>query len=114
MSGPAGCLHLSRNLRIPPPRFTSCVEHEAASGWRNRLQAWYSGSRSDAADEKPGNLRIVFGQVKVEDYVVFDWQSSLPLAIGTLRLGVEKLLAGQRQPLQGAGAYARLGYSFEF
>jgi len=114
-------------FRVSPPKLTAYVEHETDGGWRNRLQGLYSGKRDDAFDEKPGNTGVTFGRWEVEDYLVFDWQSSKPLGPGRLALGIENLFnedyhnvfsqllySGNVSHFKAPGRSLRLSYSWTF
>ena len=107
-------------FRIAPIKVTAYVENQTTPGWRNRIQALYSGSRDRFSDE------TVFGQRAVDSYVTVDYISSLDLGGGVLNIGVQNLLdtdyfpiVSQLQPseLQNAaapGLTITLGYSFSW
>lgn len=105
-------------FRISPIKITAYIENETLPGWRNRLQALYSGTRNPTGQS--------FGLGEVESYITLDLISSLNIGRGRLVLGVENLLNTEYFPvvsqLQGSDtAYAaargrsiRLGYSFNW
>ncbi|MBC1216861.1 TonB-dependent receptor [Trichormus variabilis ARAD] len=108
-------------FRIPPLKLTAYVENETLPGWRNRLQALYSGNR-----EVFGNNNTAFGRRPVESYFTVDYISSIKLGAGTLQLGLENLfnsqyfpVASQLQANDSAYAAARgrtlsIKYSFDW
>jgi iron complex outermembrane receptor protein len=77
------------SYRIPPVKITAYVEHETLPGWRNRLQATYSG------DRKRFGRSTAFGERAVGDYTTVDYLGSVRLRKGSLRFGVENLLNRQ-------------------
>lgn len=81
-------------FRIPPLKLTAYVENETLPGWRNRLQALYSGNR-----EVFGNNNTAFGRRPVESYLTVDYISSIKLGAGTLQLGLENLFNSQYFPV---------------
>lgn len=105
-------------FRISPMKITAYLENETLPGWRNRLQALYSGSRNPTGDG--------FGFGDVDSYITLDLISRLKLGPGTLVLGVENLLdteyfpvVSQLQPSDtahaaGRGRTIRFGYSFDW
>jgi iron complex outermembrane receptor protein len=107
-------------FRIAPLKLTAYVENQTTPGWRNRLQALYSGSRDVFAND------AVFGQRAVNSYVTVDYISQLDLGPGTLEIGIANLLntdyfpiVSQLQPSElsnaaARGRFLRLGYSFEW
>lgn len=105
-------------FRIAPLKVTAYLENQTTPGWRNRIQALYSGGRDRFANE------TVFGQREVDGYFTLDYISSIDLGSGsTLDIGVKNLLGtdyfpvvSQLQPneLQNAAAPGRfitVGYS---
>ena len=106
---------------ISPLKLTTYVEHETQSGWLNRLQALYVGSRDRAFEEE-------VDPVPIESYLTVDFISSIPLWGGQLELSVENLFNEQYFPvinqLRGVqvetsnfaarGRIIRLGYSIEW
>lgn len=107
-------------FRIPPIKLTAYVENQTTPGWRNRLQALYSGSRNAFEDES------IFGQRAVASYFTVDYISTLDVGPGRLELGIANLfntdyfpVVSQLQPSElsnaaGRGRYLRIGYSFEW
>ncbi|MCT7972758.1 TonB-dependent receptor domain-containing protein [Laspinema olomoucense] len=105
-------------FRISPIKITAYLENESLPGWRNRLQALYSGTRNPTGQS--------FGLGEVESYFTLDFISSLNIGRGRLVLGVENLLNTEYFPvvsqLQGLdtgytaarGRSIRLGYSFSW
>lgn len=113
-------------FRVAPPKLTMYVEHETATGWRNRLQALYSGNRDDAYEDKPGTPTS-FGRASVHPYTVVDLQSSLKLGAGTLSVGIENLFnedyynvfsqllyQGNVSHFKAPGRTLRLGYAMTY
>lgn len=113
-------------FRISPPKLTAYVEHETAKGWRNRLQALYSGNRDEAVEDVPGTP-TTFGRWSVHPYTVVDLQSSLALGKGTLTVGLENLLnedyynvfsqllyQGNVSHFKAPGRTLKVGYSVEY
>lgn len=106
--------------RIAPFRATAYVENETLPGWRNRLQALFSGSRDRFEDE------AIFGQASVDSYVTVDFISSIQLGPGTLEIGIGNLFNTDYFPivsqldtseLSNASARGRtvsIGYSFRW
>ena len=80
-------------FRIPPLILRAYVENETLPGWRNRLQALFSGSR-DRFDDS-----TVFGRRAVESYFTLDYISSINIGSGTLQLGIENLFNDQYFPV---------------
>lgn len=73
--------------RIPPLKLTAYFEHDLVpERWTNRLQLLYSGER-----KRFGNSAD-FGRGPVEDFATLDLLSSIRLARGVLRIGIENLL----------------------
>jgi iron complex outermembrane receptor protein len=60
-------------------------ENQTTPGWRNRLQALYSGNRDVFEDES------VFGQRAIDSYFTVDYLSTLDVGPGTLELGIANL-----------------------
>ncbi|KZL47946.1 ligand-gated channel [Nodularia spumigena CENA596] len=96
-------------FRIPPLKLTAYVENETLPGWRNRLQALFSGDREVFA-----NNNTSFGRRPVESYLTVDYISSVKLGRGTLQVGLENLfnsqyfaVVSQLQPNDSAYAAAR-------
>lgn len=81
-------------FRIPPLKLTAYVENETLPGWRNRLQALFSGNR-----EVFGNNITAFGRRPVESYLTVDYISSLQLGTGILQIGLENLFNSQYFPV---------------
>ncbi|HEX7125813.1 MAG TPA: TonB-dependent receptor [Thermodesulfobacteriota bacterium] len=77
------------SFRIPPIKVTAYLEHETRPGWRNRLQALYSGSRGRFGTS------TAFGERPLSSYVVLDLISQVEVGPGTLTLAVENLLNRQ-------------------
>ena len=108
-------------FRIQPLKLTAYLENETLPGWRNRIQALYSGSRDRAFAQDVDNIAIT-------DYFVVDLVSQVDLGPGTLELGVQNLLNSQYFPVlsqfvsgfndtfnaAGAGRTFRLGYRVQF
>jgi len=106
---------------ISPLKLTTYVEHETQSGWRNRLQALYVGSRDRAFEEE-------VDPVPIESYLTVDFISSIPLWGGQLELSVENLFNEQYFPVNNQiaaqrfeaenfaarGRIIRLGYSIDW
>ena len=70
------------------------VENETAPGWRNRLQALFSGDRDVFGDS------VAFGRREVENYFTVDYISSIQLGeAGTLQIGIENLFDNQYFPI---------------
>jgi len=80
-------------FRIPPLKLAAYVENETLPGWRNRLQALFSGSRDVFGDT------IAFGRRPVESYFTVDYISSIQLGSGTLQIGIENLFDRQYFPV---------------
>ncbi|PSO80471.1 MAG: TonB-dependent siderophore receptor [Cyanobacteria bacterium QS_4_48_99] len=80
-------------FRIPPLKVTAYVENETSPGWRNRLQALFSGSR-DVFDDS-----TAFGKRPVESYFIVDYISSIEIGSGTLQIGIENLFNNQYFPV---------------
>lgn len=80
-------------FRIPPLKLVAYVENETLPGWRNRLQALFSGSRDVFPDT------TAFGRRPVESYFTLDYISSIQLGAGTLQLGIENLFDHQYFPI---------------
>ncbi|URD53272.1 TonB-dependent receptor [Chroococcidiopsis sp. CCNUC1] len=81
-------------FRIPPLKVVAYVENETSPGWRNRLQALFSGDRDVFGDS------IAFGRREVESYLTVDYISSIQLGdAGTLQIGVENLFDNQYFPI---------------
>ncbi|MEA5583639.1 TonB-dependent receptor [Nodularia harveyana UHCC-0300] len=107
-------------FRIPPLKVTAYVENETLPGWRNRLQALFSGSREVFTNN------TAFGRRPVENYLTVDYISSVKLGTGTLQVGLENLfnsqyfpVVSQLQPNDSAYAAARgrtlsIKYSFDW
>lgn len=107
-------------FRIAPLKLTAYVENQTTPGWRNRLQALYSGNRDVFANDS------VFGQRAVGSYFTVDYISQLDVGPGTLEIGIANLLntdyfpvVSQLQPSElsnaaARGRFLRLGYSFEW
>ncbi|MGG6242423.1 TonB-dependent receptor domain-containing protein [Nodosilinea sp. AN01ver1] len=107
-------------FRIAPLKLTAYVENQTTPGWRNRLQAIYSGDRDAFANDS------VFGQRLVNSYFTVDYISQLDVGPGTLEIGIANLLntdyfpvVSQLQPSElsnaaARGRFLRLGYSFEW
>lgn len=81
-------------FRIPPLKITAYVENETLPGWRNRLQALFSGNR-----EVFTNNTTAFGRRPVESYLTVDYISSVKLGTGTLQVGLENLFNSQYFPV---------------
>lgn len=81
-------------FRIQPTKLTLYGEHETLSGWSNRLQLLYSGSRDRAFE-----AGLTYGHLPVESYTVVDWMSRLEVGPGTVELGVQNLLGAQYFPV---------------
>ncbi|MDZ8052738.1 MAG: TonB-dependent receptor domain-containing protein [Aulosira sp. ZfuVER01] len=81
-------------FRIPPLKITAYVENETFPGWRNRLQAMFSGNREVFA-----NNTTAFGRRPVESYFTVDYISSLKIGAGTLQIGLENLFNTQYFPV---------------
>ncbi|MEA5506900.1 TonB-dependent siderophore receptor [Halotia wernerae UHCC 0503] len=81
-------------FRIPPLKITAYVENETLPGWRNRLQALFSGNR-----EVFTSNTTAFGRRPVESYLTVDYISSVKLGAGTLQLGLENLFDNQYFPV---------------
>lgn len=104
-------------FRISPIKVTAYVENETLPGWRNRLQALFSGSRDRFENE------TIFGQAAVDSYITVDYISSIQLGPGMLEIGINNLLdtdyfpnISQLQPSELSNAAARgrtvrIGYS---
>lgn len=107
-------------FRIAPLKLTAYVENQTTPGWRNRLQALYSGDRDVFANDS------IFGQRAVSSYFTVDYISQLNVGPGTLEIGIANLLntdyfpvVSQLQPSElsnaaARGRFLRLGYSFEW
>lgn len=80
-------------FRIPPLKIVAYVENETLPGWRNRLQALFSGSRDVFSDS------TAFGRRPVESYFTLDYISSIQLGVGTVQLGIENLFDHQYFPI---------------
>lgn len=80
-------------FRIPPLKIVAYVENETLPGWRNRLQALFSGNRDVFGDS------TAFGRRPVESYFTLDYISSIQLGAGTLQLGIENLFEHQYFPI---------------
>ncbi|GAB4287015.1 MAG: TonB-dependent siderophore receptor [Oscillatoriaceae cyanobacterium] len=105
-------------FRISPIKITAYLENETVPGWRNRLQALYSGNRNPSGQG--------FGLGEVYSYITLDLVSSLKVGPGTLVLGVENLLDTDYFPVvsqlqatdtaytAGRGRTVRLGYSWSW
>jgi iron complex outermembrane receptor protein len=105
-------------FRIAPLKLTAYVENQTTPGWRNRLQALYSGNRDVFAND------TVFGQRPVNSYFTVDYISQVDVGPGTLELGIANLLntdyfpvVSQLQPSElsnaaAQGRFLRIGYSF--
>lgn len=104
-------------FRIAPIKLTAYVENETSPGWRNRLQALFSGSRDRFEDE------TLFGQAAVDSYITLDYISSIQLGPGTLEIGINNLLDTDYFPVvsqiqtselsnaAARGRTVRIGYS---
>jgi iron complex outermembrane recepter protein len=104
-------------FRIAPIKVTAYVENETSPGWRNRLQALFSGSRDRFEDE------TLFGQAAVDSYITLDYISSIQLGPGTLEIGINNLLDTDYFPVvsqiqtselsnaAARGRTVRIGYS---
>jgi len=104
-------------FRIAPIKLTAYVENQTLPGWRNRLQALFSGSRDRFEDE------TLFGQAAVDSYITLDYISSIQLGPGTLEVGVSNLLDTDYFPVvsqiqtselsnaAARGRTVRIGYS---
>lgn len=81
-------------FRISPFKTTAYLEHKTLTGaaWQNRLQLLYVGSRDPGLDES------AYGGRSVKSYVLVDWISTLKIASGQLRFGIENLLNNQYYP----------------
>lgn len=105
-------------FRIAPLKLTAYVENQTTPGWRNRLQALYSGNRDVFAND------AVFGQRPVNSYFTVDYISQLNVGPGTLEVGISNLLNTDYFPMvsqlqsselsnaAARGRFLRLGYSF--
>jgi iron complex outermembrane receptor protein len=71
------------NFQIFPIKLTGYVEYEPITGWFNRFQVLYSGSRDPEGDD--------FGLGEVDSYVTADFISSYDTGFGTIQLSVENL-----------------------
>lgn len=80
-------------FRIPPLIIRAYVENETLPGWRNRLQALFSGSRDRFNDD------LAFGRRAVDSYLTVDYISSIDIGSGTLQLGIENLFNSQYFPV---------------
>jgi iron complex outermembrane receptor protein len=80
-------------FRIPPVKITAYIENETLPGWRNRIQALFSGSRDRFEDS------TAFGRREVESYFVVDFITSINVGRGRLELGVENLFDNQYFPI---------------
>lgn len=81
-------------FRIPPLKVVAYVENETSPGWRNRLQALFSGDRDVFGDS------VAFGRREVESYLTVDYISSIQLGeAGTLEIGIENLFDNQYFPI---------------
>ena len=110
------------SYRIPPMKLTGYIEHDTTANWFNRLQVTFSGER-----KRFGN-NTGFGLRPVDDYATVDYLSTLRLARGVLRLGVENILNKQyftresqllRTGFNGSytaaqGAVLTLGYTISY
>ncbi|MFH7243795.1 MAG: TonB-dependent receptor domain-containing protein [Spirulina sp.] len=108
-------------FRIQPLKLTAYLEHEPLPGWRNRLQALYSGSRGRAFDAD-------VDAVGISDYFVVDLISQADLGPGTLQVGINNVFNSQYFPVQsqflsgfneifnaaGEGRTFRIGYQVQF
>lgn len=104
-------------FRIAPIKVTAYVENETLPGWRNRLQALFSGSRDRFEDE------AVFGQAAVDSFITVDYISSIKIGPGTLEIGIANLLDTDYFPIvsqlqtnelnnaAARGRTIRIGYS---
>jgi iron complex outermembrane receptor protein len=110
---------------VTPLKLSAYVEHEAQNGWRNRLQAIYSGNRDSGFND--GN-----DPVAIQGYTIVDFISLIPLGNGQLSIGVENLFNelyfpvrsqalrfpdndfSARQNVAGRGRSLRIGYTFEW
>ncbi|BAT54657.1 putative ferric aerobactin receptor [Nostoc sp. NIES-3756] len=81
-------------FRIPPLKITAYVENETLPGWRNRLQALFSGNR-----EVFSTNTTAFGRRPVESYFTLDYISSLKIGSGTLQVGIENLFNTEYFPV---------------
>lgn len=81
-------------FRIPPLKLAAYVENETLPGWRNRLQALFSGNRDVFRDDS-----TAFGRRPVESYFTLDYISSIQIGSGTLQLGIENLFDNQYFPV---------------
>ncbi|MBD2091490.1 TonB-dependent receptor [Microcoleus sp. FACHB-1515] len=80
------------SITIPPFKLTTYVENETLSGWRNRLQLLFSGSRDRAFED------AVDG-VPIESYVTLDFLSSIQVGEGELLIGIQNLLNEEYFPV---------------
>jgi iron complex outermembrane receptor protein len=108
-------------FRIQPLKLTAYLENETLPGWRNRIQALYSGSRDRAFSQGVDNAGIT-------DYFVVDLVSQVAVGPGTLQVGVQNLFNTQYFPVQsqflggfnetfnaaGEGRTFRVGYRVQF
>ncbi|PZV20753.1 MAG: outer membrane receptor protein [Leptolyngbya sp.] len=108
-------------FRIQPLKLTAYLENETLPGWRNRIQALYSGSRDRAFAQGVDSVGIT-------DYFVVDLISQVAVGPGTLQVGVQNLFNTQYFPVQsqflsgfnetfnaaGEGRTFRLGYRVQF
>jgi len=108
-------------FNIQPLKLTAYLENETLPGWRNRIQALYSGNRDRAFDAG-------VDAVGINDYFVVDLISQADLGPGTLQIGINNLFNSQYFPVQsqflsvfneifnaaGEGRTFRIGYSMQF
>lgn len=105
-------------FRIPPLKLTAYVENQTLPGWKNRLQALFSGDRDPEGEG--------FGLGEVDSYIVFDLLSNVDVGAGEIQLGVENIfnndylpVVSQLQSTNSSRSAARgttfsLRYLFEF
>jgi len=108
-------------FNIQPLKLTAYLENETLPGWRNRIQALYSGNRDRAFDAG-------VDAVGINDYFVVDLISQADLGPGTLQIGINNIFNSQYFPVQsqflsgfneifnaaGEGRTFRIGYSMQF
>jgi iron complex outermembrane receptor protein len=105
------------NTEIPPVKLTAYVENQTTPGWRNRLQALFSGSRDpDCA---------VFGCTEVDSYITLDWISTIDVGTGEIQIAAENILNEEFFPIvsqafggnsraAARGARLSINYSLSF
>ncbi|MBC7879949.1 MAG: TonB-dependent receptor [Anaerolineae bacterium] len=83
---------------VNPLKATLFVENQTTSGWRNRLQLLFSGSRDSAYNAfLPSGFRVE--GAPIGSYATVDYLSTLQMGNGTLEIGVRNLLNAQYSPV---------------